>query len=248
MTLPDIVDGAPVYLQNVKTSKSAKDLLFMTSKKGDLFAVAAKTGAFVWIQHHNAPNCFVDKGDPQLIPEKLPCWTTSMPAIDPGHAYVYSYGLDGFVHKHHVEDGTEVITDGWPEMVTRKPWVDKVSPALTFATAKNGTTYLYVTTSGYPMPEPGDWGDYQGHVVAINLSTGSTNVFNAVCSNSTGLFVEKPNSPSCPEVKAGIWARGGVAYSQTQIESICQPGMVLMIPQTTIGLIASWRSIRMDLG
>ncbi len=213
VTLPAVVDGAPVYLQNVKTSKGTKDLLFMTSKQGDLFAVEAKTGALLWTQHHNAPDCFVDKGDPKVIPEKLACWTTSIPAIDPGRAFVYSYGLDGYIHKHHVEDGTEVTTDGWPVLITKKPWLDKVSPALSFATTKNGTTYLYETTSGYPSPMPGDWGDYQGHLVAINLSTGASKIFNAMCSNVDKLFVEKPDSPSCDEVKAGIWARGGVTYS-----------------------------------
>ncbi|MHB8628892.1 MAG: hypothetical protein ACYDBJ_25565 [Aggregatilineales bacterium] len=213
VTLPAVVDGAPIYVRNVKISKGAKDMLFMTSKSGDLFAVDAKNGTLIWTQHHNADSCFVDKGVLDNIPKKLACWTTSIPAVDPARAYVYSYGLDGYIHKHHVEDGSEISIDGWPVLVTRKPWVDKVSSALTIATGKNGVSYLYVTSSGYPMPDPGDWGDYQGHLVAINLTDGTSKVFNAMCSNISELLVEKPNSPSCPEVKAGIWARGGVTYS-----------------------------------
>src|SRR5262249_32180544 len=36
VTLPAVVDGPPVYLRAVKTSQGSKDLLFMTTKGGDL--------------------------------------------------------------------------------------------------------------------------------------------------------------------------------------------------------------------
>ena len=59
VTLPAVVDGSIIYLRNVRTSQGVIDLLFMTSKHGDLFAVEAKTGTIIWTQHHNAANCFV---------------------------------------------------------------------------------------------------------------------------------------------------------------------------------------------
>src|SRR5262249_12562940 len=107
-------------------------------------------------------------------------------------------------------DGLEVIGGGWPEIVTRKPGVEKIASALAFATAKDGNTYLYVPVGGYP----GDAGDYQGHLTTINLATGAQRVFNAACSDKADThFVEAPGSPVCSQVQTAIWARSGVVYS-----------------------------------
>jgi len=65
------------------------------------------------------------------------------------HRYVYTYGLDGYVHKHHVSNGTEV-TKGWPQITTRKPYFEKSSSSLTIVDAQDGYSYLYVTHSAYP--------------------------------------------------------------------------------------------------
>jgi hypothetical protein len=136
------------------------------------------------------------------------CYTTSSPAIDPNRQYVYSYGLDGQVHKYGVKDGTEVIGGGWPETATLKAFDEKGSSALSIATAQNGTAYLYVANGGYP----GDQGDYQGHVTAINLANGSQQVFNANCSDQAAHFVTAPGTPDCSAVQSAIWARPGVVY------------------------------------
>ena len=176
VTLPAVVDSPPVYLRGAKTASGTKDLLFMTTKPGHLVAVDARTGAQVWIADHTVSNCLVNNGNtPKDVPQ-IPCWTTSAPAIDPNKQYVYSYGLDGYIHKHQVGDGTEIKEDGWPEQITLKPWTDKSSSGLTLVTAKNGISYLYANSSGYPMPDPGDWGDYQGRVTAINLTDGTQKV------------------------------------------------------------------------
>jgi hypothetical protein len=73
---------------------------------------------------------------------------------------------------------------------------------------KNGTSYLYAASGGYP----GDRGDYQGHLTTINLRTGAQTVFNAQCSNQTVHFVETPGKPDCPYVQTAIWARPGPTY------------------------------------
>ncbi|MDE2256349.1 MAG: PQQ-binding-like beta-propeller repeat protein, partial [Xanthomonadaceae bacterium] len=105
--------------------------------------------------------------------------------------------------------GLETSSGGWPERATLKPDVEKGSSALAIAIAKSGTTYLYVANGGYP----GDGGDYQGHVTAIDLATGAQNVFNANCSDQSVHFVEFPATPDCSEVQTAIWARPGVIYS-----------------------------------
>ena len=74
-----------------------------------------------------------------------------------------------FVHKYKVGDGTEISGGGWPQRATNKTSVEKGASALAFSTPPGGTNYLYHVMNGYG----GDGGDYQGHITAINLSTGS---------------------------------------------------------------------------
>jgi hypothetical protein len=197
-------DGEPIYLPGVSIASGTQDLLFVTTKNGDIEAIAASTGAIVWSKSFGPGSCKINNGS-------TTCYTTSSPAIDTSHQFVYSYGLDGKVHKLAVATGAETTTGGWPEVVTLKDFDEKGSSALSTATAKDGTNYLYATASGYP----GDGGDYQGHLVAINLSTGAQKVFNTLCSNQTVHFVEQPATPDCSEIQSGVWARAGTIYDAT---------------------------------
>jgi outer membrane protein assembly factor BamB len=200
VALPAVADGAPAFLEGVATPGGVKDLLFLTTKSGILLAIDAATGATVWSKQ----------------PATGPNYTTSSPAIDPSRQYVYSYGLEGRVHKYQVGDGTEVTTGGWPELVTRKPAVEKASSALALVPTATGN-YLVVANGGYP----GDAGDYQGHVTAIDLATGAQNVFNANCSDQTCHFYQNGSGgcgspqPDCSQVQTAIWARAGVVYDST---------------------------------
>ena len=190
VSLPSTADGAPAFLSGVVTATGTESLVFVTTKAGHIIALDWRTGATVWShQNKSGPN-----------------YTTSSPAIDPNRLYVYSYGLDGQVHKYQVGDGHEIIDGNWPELATLKPSVEKGSSALSVATAKDGARYLYVTNGGYP----GDAGDYQGHVTAINLSSGAQHVFNTMCSDQAVHFTT--SSPDCAGVQSAIWARPGVIY------------------------------------
>lgn len=193
--LPDTADGAPAYLSAVNTASGVKNLLFLTTKAGRITARDAASGAEVWTKQAATG----------------PRYTTSSPVIDPNRQFVYSYGLDGYVHKYQVGDGTEVIGGGWPQLATRKPNVEKGSAALALATARDGVTRLYVVNGGYP----GDAGDYQGHLTTIDLNSGQQRVFNATCSNLTIHFVENgtPGVDDCAKVQTALWARPGIVYN-----------------------------------
>ena len=135
--------------------------------------------------------------------------TTASPAIDPGRQYVYSYGTDGKAHKYQVGDGTEITDSSWPETITLKQSVEKGASGLTIANS-GGTNYLVVVTDGYI----GDGGDYQGHLVSINLDTGAQNIFNVMCSNLSIHFVLNgtAGTDDCGNVQSGIWGRGGATF------------------------------------
>jgi hypothetical protein len=202
VTLPATADGAPVFLEGVTTPSGMKDLLFVTTRDGRIIALDAQNGAQVWMHQYGAGTC-------QINSTGGACYTTSSPAIDPSGDYVYSYGLDGYVHKYQVGDGTEITGGGWPELTTLKGFDEKGSSALAIATS-NGVSYLYVVHGGYP----GDNGDYQGHVTAINLATGSQNVFNAACSDQAVHLKHFADGvpPRCATPRNAIWSRPGVIY------------------------------------
>jgi outer membrane protein assembly factor BamB len=199
-TLPGTADGAPVTLAGVKTPQGQRDLLFVTTTAGDVVALDAHSGANVWSRSFPAGTCRINNGS-------TPCYTTSSPAIDPNGAYVYTYGLDGKVHKLEVGTGQEAVDSHWPAVTTIKPFDEKGSSPLVMASARDGTTYLYMTHAGYP----GDRGDYQGHLTAINLATGAQHVFNTLCSDMTVHFADL-TAPDCAEKQSGVWARASVVY------------------------------------
>jgi len=201
VTLPGTVDGAPVFLDNSSLALGGKDLLFFTTRDGRILAYD-RFGAQVWAKQFGPGSCKINNGG-------TTCYTTSSPAIDPNRQYVYTYGLDGFVHKLQVADGVEIIGGGWPQLATAKPYDEKGSSALAIASS-GATSWLYVVHSGYP----GDNGDYQGHVTAIDLTTGAQNVFNAACSNIAQHLqhLGGGGSPTCSTPQNGIWARAGVIY------------------------------------
>ena len=204
VSLPSVADGAPVYLSNVKTKSGNENIIFVTTKDGHIIAINAKSGKTIWSHQYGTGIYRINNGSQAT-------YTTSSPAIDPDKNFVYSYGLDGFVHKYKVGDGKEIKGEGWPELCTLKPFNEKGSSALSIATAKNGNSYLYVANGGYL----GDRGDYQGHVTIINLKNGRQRVFNANCSNNPVHFKQKPAKPDCPAVQTAVWARAGVVYNSS---------------------------------
>jgi hypothetical protein len=200
---PVRADSAVSVLTNVTTSSGVHDLAFLLTAEGRILALDAHTGATVWSALNNPQK--LSAGNPNGSGKDV----QATPAIDPGRNFVYTVGLDGLIHKYNVGSGVEVTGGGWPEVLSKKFTLERAAPALTIATAKSGTTYLYAGTGGY-----GDGGDYQGHIVAINLATGAQQIFNAVCSDQTVHFVTG-GSPDCTGTRAtqsAVWARSGVSY------------------------------------
>ncbi len=226
-SLPGVADGAPVYLSNVVTPTGTRNLVFVTTRNGYIAALDARTGALVWSKQYGPAGCIINNNQSA----NAPCYTTSSPAIDPNHQYVYSYGLDGYVHKYAVGDGTEIKTGGWPQLTTLKGYDEKESSALSIATTANGTSYLYVAQAGYP----GDRGNYQGHITVINLANGSQKVFNTLCSNQAVHFVDSriTSGPDCyPNTMGAIWSRPSVVYDPFHDRILVATGNGTFMPGT----------------
>jgi hypothetical protein len=186
--LPDNIDGAPVYLSNVQTAGGTKNLLFAVSRSGTGMAINAADGSIVWSK---------SPGPVTIL--------NASPAIDPNRQYVYMAMPDGKIHKYAVGDGTETIDANWPEVSTVKPTMERHNGSLSIGTY-NGTSYLYAIASAYT-----DYGDYQGHLTTINLSTGAQVVFNSMCSNLS-IHLNGPNGDPCTSTGSSIWGRGGAVF------------------------------------
>ena len=199
--LPDVADGAAAYVSGVHTPRGPRDVLFLTTRDGHIVARDALNGESLWERSNPANGLTINNAG-------TPCYTTASPAVDPDRRFVFSYGLDGYVHKYRTGDGEEVKGAGWPELTTLKPWDEKGSSNLSIATDRQGTVRLYVTHSGYY----GDFGNYQGHLTTINLADGSQDVFNANCSDRSAHLAPPPQSPGCSSLQTGIWGRAGIAY------------------------------------
>jgi outer membrane protein assembly factor BamB len=180
-TLPKTADSTPILLHDLTFADgSHHDVLYLTTLDGSLVALDATHGTRLWVKRTTGVKI-----------------TNSSPVADPARTSVYSYGLDGRLHKYNAVTGDEVSGGGWPVLITRFTATEKESSALN---AANG--YVYVTTSGYI----GDAPPYQGHVVAVRLADGTSTVFNSLCADKTHLLAQG----ECPDNQSGIWARAGV--------------------------------------
>ena len=189
------IDGQLLYLKGVNTAAGTKNLLFAVASNGTVFALDAANGNVVWSVN-------------QYAVSSATVFSVSTPALDPNRQYLYAMALQGYLHKYRVADGSEVTGGGWPQLISGKVDVERVSSGLTVGTS-GGNNYLYAVTASY-----NDTGNYQGHLVTINLASGAQNVFNTLCSNLT-VHLKSSGTAGvdyCPDFGNGIWSRGGVAF------------------------------------
>jgi outer membrane protein assembly factor BamB len=179
IALGAVADSTPILLDKVRVGRAEVPMLFQTTTTGETLGINAVSGKIVW--HFKTPGSTV---------------THSTPAADPSGSSIYVPGIDGKVHKLSASTGREEHAAGFPARITRLPLSEADESPLNVA---NG--YLYAVTSGYY----GDAPPYDGHVVAIDLSSGKTTVFNSLCSTYRKLI--KANT--CSQQRSGIWGRGG---------------------------------------
>ncbi len=145
-SLGGVADSAPILLEKVRIKRAYVPMLFETVGNGVTLGIEAMTGKIMWKFTTHGPN-----------------YTHSSPAADPSGKAIYVPGVDGKVHKLHAATGREISGHGFPARITRAPNTEANESSLNVA---NG--YLYATISGYN----GDGTPYDGHVVAVNLTTG----------------------------------------------------------------------------
>ncbi len=179
--LPGTVDGAALYLENVVVEGSSHDALFVTTSYGITLALDAQTGSILW--QYTPPSYAALAGGRKI--------TTATPVVGQSRDWIYAASPDGMIQKLSVADGSVA----WRVSITRLPSREKISSSLNFVKG-----HVIATTSSFEDAAP-----YQGHVAIISPSGHLVDVWNALCSNRTGLLVPS----SCAASDAGIWGRAG---------------------------------------
>ena len=185
--LPGTVDSSPVYLSRVRVrGKRRRGVFFVTTTYGRTLAIDARSGRRLW----------------QFVPAGIGGWegtyqiTHSSPVADPSRRAIYATSPNGLIHKLSVNNGREL--PGWPVRATRLPAREKLPAALNIS-----GQHLLATTGGYIGDQP----PYQGHVLAIQRSTGRiAHIFNSLCSDRQDQIIEPS---SCQSSDSAIWARAG---------------------------------------
>jgi len=181
-------DSSPIYLHAVTVKGARHDVFVLTTSYGKAVAVDAASGRVLW----------------RFTPRGYAAWagseriTNSSPVASADRRYVFSASPGGQIHKLVLSTGAEVRWAQWPATITRNPGREKIGPALNLSGG-----LVLVATGGYV----GDAPPYQGHVVAIDATSGRIrHVWNALCSDRHAVI----SPSSCSESGAAIWARSGV--------------------------------------
>jgi outer membrane protein assembly factor BamB len=186
VSLPGTVDSSPIYLHGVSVAGAVRDVAVVTTTYGRTLAIDVADGRILWT--FTPPGYTRWEGSAQI--------TTASPIADPDRRYVYAASPDGLIHKLPLADGREA-PGAWPVSLTRDPSHEKLAAALNI----DGADVL-AATGGYF----GDAPPYQGHVVAIDRSSGRlVGLFNTLCANRR--YVQAPSS--CPSSDSAILSRGG---------------------------------------
>jgi outer membrane protein assembly factor BamB len=179
VSLGAVADSTPILLEHVRIGRAEMAMLFQTRMDGVTLGIEAATGKIVWRFRTHGSTV-----------------TDSTPAADASGTSIYVPGVDGMVHKLSAATGREERAAGFPVRITLLPLTEKDASPLNVA---NG--YLYAVSSGYN----GDAPPYDGHVIAVELSTGKTTIFNSLCSKYHRLV----KAHTCAQQRSGIWGRGG---------------------------------------
>jgi hypothetical protein len=185
VNLPGTVDSSPVYLHEATVAGTTQSVAVVTTTYGKTLALDATSGRILWT--FTPPGYSRWAGSAQI--------TTTSPLVDPGGHFVYAASPNGLIHKLSLAEGGEA--GGWPVSVTRDATHEKLAAALNLA-----GRYLLVSTGGYF----GDAPPYQGHVVAIDRSSGHiASVFNTLCANRHNVIVPS----GCSSSDSAILSRAG---------------------------------------
>ncbi len=189
VTIDGTVDASPIYLHGVQVGGASHDVLFVTTTYGKTLAIDARSGAVLW--GFTPPGYDTFAGTPRI--------TTATPVADPDRRFIYAAAPDGAIRKLAVADGHVA----WTTSITLLPSREKIASALNFDRG-----HIIAVTGGYI----GDAPPYQGHVAILDAASGGLlHVWNALCSNRSGLLVPS----SCAESDAAIWGRTGAVIDTT---------------------------------
>jgi outer membrane protein assembly factor BamB len=143
----------PVAAVGVLVNESLKDLIYMGSEHGDLYALEAASGTLVW--QRNLGSQVTDCHD---IPDAV-FGVSGSPFLDRTNNRMFVVGGDGNMYALDLSTGATLA--GWPVAVTSDPAHEHTYGAVNVS---NGIAYAEIASYC-------DFQPYHGKVAAINIAT-----------------------------------------------------------------------------
>jgi len=145
-----VVAASPVLASDVTVADGTRDLLYVGTEHGDLYALDAATGDVVWNRNLGSQQTACHD-----MPEGI-FGITDTPAIDRATGTLYVAGGDGQLYALDLSTGTTL--PGWPVTITADPAHEHVWSAITLTGGA-----LYAETASYC-----DFTPYNGRVMKID--------------------------------------------------------------------------------
>ncbi|MGH2928729.1 MAG: PQQ-binding-like beta-propeller repeat protein, partial [Solirubrobacteraceae bacterium] len=182
-----VVDSSAVELHAVRVRGAVHDLIAVTTSYGRTIAIDPETGRRLWEFRPAGVNS--SPGNPQV--------TTATPVVDPDRRFIYTASPDGVIHKLAIATGRQL----WARRITLDATHEKIASSLNIS-----GPWVVAVTGGYI----GDAPPYDGHVVAIDRTTGRiAHVWNTECSNRHRLIRAAGCGVTNTRGDNAIWGRAG---------------------------------------
>src|SRR6266581_1446169 len=194
----------PVLAAGVIVNGSRKDLVYMGTEHGDLYAIDVASVRMVW--HRNLGSQQTSCGD---IPDGI-FGVSGSPFLDRAHNRMFVVGGGGNMYALDLSTGDTL--SGWPVAVTTDPAHEHTYGAVNI---NNGIAYAEIASYC-------DFTPYHGKVVAINIANHGVRAFFPAGPRVNGGGIWGPGGVSIDPASGHVFAATGNALTNPESFRYCE--------------------------
>ncbi len=194
----------PVLAAGVIVNGSRKDLVYMGTEHGDLYAIDVASVRMVW--HRNLGSQQTSCGD---IPDGI-FGVSGSPFLDRANNRMFVVGGDGNMYALDLSTGDTL--SGWPVAVTTDPAHEHTYGAVNI---NNGIAYAEIASYC-------DFTPYHGKVVAINIANHGVRAFFPASPRVNGGGIWGPGGVSIDPATGHVFAATGNALTDPESYRYCE--------------------------
>lgn len=193
----------PVVAAHVNVNGSAKDLVYMGSEHGDLYAIDMATGTMVW--QRNLGSQQTPCGD---IPDGI-FGTSGSPFLDRANNRMFVVGGDGNMYALDLSTGATL--SGWPVAITTDPAHEHTYGAVN---VYRGNAYAEIASYC-------DFAPYHGKVVSVSIASKRLRAF-LPAGRKNGGGIWGPGGVSIDPATGDVFTATGNALTNPESYRYCE--------------------------